>query len=114
MENFNKDEKKGKILINGITFALVECSACGLTKNRRVMKTYGKVKHYTDENHKAWKGKKCPSCVKELHKNLMRKLRNSQLGKFNCLNCGKEFDKMRGHQTYCSKSCRSLIRSKKS
>lgn len=102
-----------KVQRKGLTFTKVECSGCGNVRLRRRIGNTSRGIKYTDDNHKLWYGKKCPDCVRVMQRNLMRRIRNSQLGEAECDFCGKTFSKKRTVHYYCSRRCRSLIRSKK-
>lgn len=102
-----------KVRKKGLSFTKIKCSRCGEICLRRRIGTTARGIIYTDENHKRWYGKKCPECVRTIQRELMRKNRNSQLHEAICAFCEKKFMKKRTVQYYCSRRCRSLIRSKK-
>lgn len=60
----------------------VTCSSCqGVFTRIQIGEKY-KNRHarYHDEQGRAWKGKKCPTCARNYHKLLQRKLRENKVG----------------------------------
>ena len=88
-------------------FSKVTCSICNNNKDRVFTRSSPSgVKQYKDPNQKAWKGKKCPDCLKNEHKEYMRTKRGSILQELKCDRCNIRFIQKRGHQLFCSKVCR--------
>lgn len=85
------------------------CSICNSNKLREVIgKHPSGVKIYRDQDDRRWKGRKCPDCLKQEHKQYMREVRGSILLDMVCKFCSKNFKQKRRHQKYCSAKCRKL------